>query len=109
MPKGKTPSEESYTFKCEIFSYGMLLWELCAQKFPYKNMEMKEIMAHVKSKDRETFEDFNNFTSSNGLYPYDNRESIAKGFIRIIESGEYIYYQVFFEWCKISLINQILF
>src|SRR3954468_24570616 len=28
-----------YTFKCEIFSFGMLLWELCAQKLPYCNME----------------------------------------------------------------------
>lgn len=91
MPKDLTPSDERYTFKCEIFSYGMLLWELGAQRFPYKNMEMKEIMSHVKSKKRETFEDFNTTSLSNGLYPSDNKESIAKGFTRIIDSGEYIY------------------
>lgn len=94
MPKDQTPSDERYTFKCEIFSYGMLLWELGAQKFPYKNMETKDIMDHVKSKKRETFEDFNT-TLINGLYPSDhpsdNKESIAKGFIRIIDSGKYIY------------------
>ncbi|GBB83279.1 hypothetical protein RclHR1_10000002 [Rhizophagus clarus] len=75
MPKDQTPSEERYTFKCEIFSYGMLLWELGAQKFPYKKMEMKEIMDHVKNKKRETFEDFNNTLLTNGLRP---SESIAK-------------------------------
>ncbi|CAB5381595.1 kinase-like protein [Rhizophagus irregularis] len=87
MPKDLTPSDERYTFKCEIFSYGMLLWELGAQRFPYKNMEMKEIMSHVKSKKRETFEDFNTTSLSNGLYPSDNKESIAKGFTRIIDSA----------------------
>ncbi|RIA83501.1 hypothetical protein C1645_809175 [Glomus cerebriforme] len=81
MPKNSKLSKEPYTFKCEIFSFAMLLWELGAQKFPYKDKEMKEIISHVTSKNRENFKDFN--PSNNGLY----HESIAKGFIRIIEGG----------------------
>ncbi|CAG8691238.1 6678_t:CDS:2 [Rhizophagus irregularis] len=46
-----------------------------------------KIMSHVKSKKRETFEDFNTTSLSNGLYPSDNKESIAKGFTRIIDSA----------------------
>src|SRR6266498_5050299 len=34
-------------------SFGMLLWELAFQKFPYKNMEISEIQKHVLSGKRE--------------------------------------------------------
>ena len=98
MPKEfNKPSKEPYTFKCEIFSFGMLLWELGAQKLPYEKMDMNEIMHHVKAKKRE---DFNGFNTRKELDP-DNNESIIKGFMRIIESGEYIYRKVSLN----SLIN----
>ncbi len=83
MPKDNQPSKEKYTFKCEIFSFGMLLWELCAQMLPYKSItEMKDIITHVMDKQRETFEAFNNLDSKN--------KSIPKGFTRIIKSGKYM-------------------
>ena len=67
----------------------MLLWELGAQKFPYKDMDVNQIITHVLAKKREKFDDF---YSNNGLDPFnDNNESIIRGFKRIIESGNYIY------------------
>ncbi|CAB5209047.1 unnamed protein product [Rhizophagus irregularis] len=42
-----------YTIQCEIFSFGMLLWELAFQRFPYKDMEISEIQKHVLSGKRE--------------------------------------------------------
>ncbi|CAG8747117.1 12980_t:CDS:2, partial [Gigaspora rosea] len=36
-----------YTQKCEIFSFGMLLWELAYQKIPYKEKSAKEIRDYV--------------------------------------------------------------
>ncbi|GBC04009.1 hypothetical protein RclHR1_05460012, partial [Rhizophagus clarus] len=42
-----------YTIQCEIFSFGMLLWELAFQRFPYKDMEISEIQKHVLTGKRE--------------------------------------------------------
>ncbi|RHZ90114.1 hypothetical protein Glove_8g22 [Diversispora epigaea] len=42
-----------YDYKCEIFSFGMLVWELINEKVPYKDKSFKEIQEHVKSKKRE--------------------------------------------------------
>ncbi|CAG8574921.1 8807_t:CDS:2 [Ambispora gerdemannii] len=50
-----------YTTQCDIFSYGMLLWELGHAKKPYENMTIKEIKEHVEKGNREII----NF----GLYP----------------------------------------
>ncbi|CAG8553048.1 7086_t:CDS:2, partial [Dentiscutata heterogama] len=41
--------ENTYTFSCEMFSFGMLIWELCYEKMPYENLEIKEISDHVIS------------------------------------------------------------
>ncbi|CAI2167195.1 5919_t:CDS:2 [Funneliformis geosporum] len=80
MPKDNQPSKEKYNFKCEIFSFGMLLWELGAQMLPYKSMEMKDIIAHVMNKRRETFEAFD--------HDHRNDKSpIFRGFMRIIKGA----------------------
>ncbi|RIA79162.1 kinase-like domain-containing protein [Glomus cerebriforme] len=50
---------EPYTYACEMFSFGMLLWELSFNRIPYKNMEYDEIIEHVLSGKRETL-DFEN-------------------------------------------------
>ncbi|CAG8485287.1 12379_t:CDS:2 [Acaulospora morrowiae] len=42
-----------YTVQCEIFSFGMLLWELAFQRIPYKGMEVQDIQKHVKGEGRE--------------------------------------------------------
>ncbi|PKC62104.1 kinase-like protein, partial [Rhizophagus irregularis] len=42
-----------YTIQCEIFSFGMLLWELAFQKVPYIDMEISEIQKIVLSGKRE--------------------------------------------------------
>ncbi|RIA93087.1 kinase-like domain-containing protein [Glomus cerebriforme] len=42
-----------YTTQCEIFSFGMLLWELTFEKIPYKGWEVERIMDHVIKGGRE--------------------------------------------------------
>ncbi|RHZ63719.1 hypothetical protein Glove_328g19 [Diversispora epigaea] len=42
-----------YTHKCEMFSFGMLVWELCYQMIPYEGMKLSEIQDHVKNNGRE--------------------------------------------------------
>ncbi|CAG8736643.1 1383_t:CDS:2, partial [Acaulospora morrowiae] len=53
MPKDNKTPPEKYTYKCEVFSYGMLLWELAFQKLPYLGMDGMTICEHVKSGKRE--------------------------------------------------------
>ncbi|KAF0545748.1 kinase-like protein [Gigaspora margarita] len=43
-----------YNNQSEMFSFGMLLWELCYQKIPYKGMDLTKILEHIKNKKRET-------------------------------------------------------
>ncbi|RIA88011.1 hypothetical protein C1645_776035 [Glomus cerebriforme] len=45
-----------YTTQCEIFSLGMLLWELDFQRKPYEEMTMMEILKHVSNGGRETLD-----------------------------------------------------
>ncbi|POG60396.1 kinase-like domain-containing protein [Rhizophagus irregularis DAOM 181602=DAOM 197198] len=52
--KPKKTEEARYTIQCEIFSFGMLLWELAFQKIPYEGMSMLDIQKHVLKGKRET-------------------------------------------------------
>ncbi|CAB5386953.1 unnamed protein product [Rhizophagus irregularis] len=45
-----------YTIQCEIFSFGMLLWELGFQRKPYENMDFMEILNHVLNGGRESLD-----------------------------------------------------
>ncbi|CAG8505821.1 12566_t:CDS:2 [Funneliformis caledonium] len=42
-----------YNIKCEIFSFGMLLWELTFEKTPYQGWDMERVETHVKAGKRE--------------------------------------------------------
>ncbi|RIA89121.1 kinase-like domain-containing protein, partial [Glomus cerebriforme] len=42
-----------YTIQCEIFSFGMLLWELGFQQKPYENKSLTKILEHVLNGGRE--------------------------------------------------------
>ncbi|RIB18828.1 hypothetical protein C2G38_2183527 [Gigaspora rosea] len=66
--------ENSYTFSCEIF--GMLIWELCYEKLPYENLEIKEISDHVLSGKREKL------SLKNYSNPID--KEIQQEFVKII-------------------------
>ncbi|CAG8790658.1 12110_t:CDS:2, partial [Acaulospora morrowiae] len=35
-----------YTYYSEMFSFGMLLWELCYERVPYEKMAVQEIQEH---------------------------------------------------------------
>ncbi|RHZ83982.1 hypothetical protein Glove_86g134 [Diversispora epigaea] len=76
--KMKDPKNVRYTFKCEIFSFGMLLWELLFQKIPYENKDMNQIKDHVLKGGRETI--IMNFSSQ------ENRK-IQNKFFKIIISA----------------------
>ncbi|CAG8547433.1 815_t:CDS:2 [Acaulospora morrowiae] len=52
----KSSAHVPYTVQCEIFSFGMLLWELAFQRIPYANMEMTKILEHVVNGKRERFD-----------------------------------------------------
>ncbi|CAG8526903.1 16752_t:CDS:2 [Acaulospora morrowiae] len=43
----------SYTPKCEVFSFGMLLWEFAFERIPYMCFRMEKMKAHVLSGKRE--------------------------------------------------------
>ncbi|CAG8705152.1 10498_t:CDS:2 [Acaulospora morrowiae] len=43
-----------YTYYSEMFSFGMLLWELYYERVPYKKMNVQEIQEYVINKGRET-------------------------------------------------------
>ncbi|CAG8443961.1 6766_t:CDS:2 [Dentiscutata heterogama] len=57
MRKSLKGGTQRYNHQCEMYSFGMMLWELCHQRFPYDDMEdISEIQEHVLSKKREAFE-----------------------------------------------------
>ncbi|CAG8443160.1 7207_t:CDS:2 [Diversispora eburnea] len=87
MPKGNSPIKEPYTFKCEIFSFGMLLWELAFQKFPYKSMQMQEITEHVLAGKREEL-DFSSTDSSEIIMIFRGViEALIKDLFRIFSES----------------------
>jgi hypothetical protein len=47
------PEIPRYTTQCEIFSFGMLLWELAFEKIPYQGWDVKKIAKHVAEGHRE--------------------------------------------------------
>ncbi|GBB84210.1 hypothetical protein RclHR1_10830001 [Rhizophagus clarus] len=46
----------TYTVNCEVFSFGMLLWELGFQRIPYESMSTIEILKHVLNGSRESLD-----------------------------------------------------
>ncbi|GBB95585.1 hypothetical protein RclHR1_02570019 [Rhizophagus clarus] len=47
------PINSRYTTQCEIFSFGMLIWELAFERIPYQGWETKKIVMHVAEGRRE--------------------------------------------------------
>ncbi|PKY44641.1 hypothetical protein RhiirA4_400151, partial [Rhizophagus irregularis] len=39
--------KSKYTTQCEIFSFGVLLWELAFEKIPYRSLEVDKIRDFV--------------------------------------------------------------
>ncbi|RIB14147.1 kinase-like domain-containing protein [Gigaspora rosea] len=68
-----------YTSKSEIFSFGMLIWELCYEKIPYENMSDEKISNHILNGKREE-------TPISKSYN-DNDEKIQKGLIELIKGS----------------------
>ncbi|RIB28442.1 kinase-like domain-containing protein [Gigaspora rosea] len=81
---GSIPSEADaglfpYTQKCEIFSFGMLLWELTYQKVPYEDDLMQSIIDKITAGKREECKVFS------GL-EYEN-DNIQNNLISIIKKA----------------------
>ncbi|GBC01763.1 hypothetical protein RclHR1_04320004 [Rhizophagus clarus] len=45
--------ESNYTTQCEIYSFGILLWELAFEKIPYRSLDVFRIIDHVIGGGRE--------------------------------------------------------
>ncbi|RHZ83162.1 hypothetical protein Glove_99g178 [Diversispora epigaea] len=54
-----------YTFKCDIFSFGMLLWELAFERVPYRGWDDLMIAKHVSAGNREKISFKNRIIHSN--------------------------------------------
>ncbi|CAB4392279.1 unnamed protein product [Rhizophagus irregularis] len=52
-PEKMIDKNTRYTAKCEIFSFGMLLWELTFEVSPYQGWDMDKVQAHVLQGKRE--------------------------------------------------------
>ncbi|CAJ0649023.1 553_t:CDS:2 [Entrophospora sp. SA101] len=77
------PNLQPYDFPCEMFSFGMLLWELTYQQVPYKGKGSEKIKDHVLSAwevlphDRPTFDEVMDILT--GLWkPYESCNYSAK-------------------------------
>ncbi|RIB12393.1 kinase-like domain-containing protein [Gigaspora rosea] len=51
-------SKKGYTMFCEIYSFGMLIWELCYEKYPYSGQDwdddlVKKVSDHILNRGRE--------------------------------------------------------
>ncbi|KAF0445618.1 kinase-like protein [Gigaspora margarita] len=76
----KTSTNSGYSRKCEIFSFGMLIWELCYEKIPYQGLEFTEIMEHVLKGMREETKLYKlkNIKNSDDLIIYKELIKIVK-------------------------------
>ncbi|CAG8802585.1 15704_t:CDS:2 [Gigaspora margarita] len=70
-------NEQKYTFHCEVFSFGMLIWELCYEKIPYDGWNIQKISDHVLSGQREKL--------LRGKFKKEVDKTIQEEFIKIIE------------------------
>ncbi|CAG8835519.1 23277_t:CDS:2, partial [Gigaspora margarita] len=68
-----------YTFNCEMFSFGMLLWELCYEKLPYSDWNIKQISDHVLNGKREKI--------LKGKFANPDDREIQLEFIKIIQDA----------------------
>ena len=49
-----------YDHKCEVYSFGILLWEIAEEKTPYKDFkDIITITEFVRNKERESFSENN--------------------------------------------------
>ncbi|CAG8502144.1 13494_t:CDS:2 [Rhizophagus irregularis] len=49
-----------YDTKCEVFSFGMLLWELAFERIPYQGWDAQKIKDHVLKNNRENIDSIKN-------------------------------------------------
>ncbi|CAG8508129.1 12177_t:CDS:2 [Gigaspora rosea] len=87
-----------YTQQCEIFSFGMMLWELCFEKVPYHGKDMGYITNHVtkggrekiplysggkEEKEKEIYTEFIKIIKMAWAHDPDERISIGKLYIML--------------------------
>ncbi|CAG8768052.1 935_t:CDS:2 [Gigaspora margarita] len=78
----KYSNKKSYTFSCEMFSFRMLIWELCYERIPYKPLETEKVADYVLSGKREKL--------TSRKFDNANDVNIQKKFNEIINKGNRI-------------------
>ncbi|RIB23417.1 kinase-like domain-containing protein [Gigaspora rosea] len=68
-----------YNFECEMFSFGMLIWELCYERVPYEGWDVPRIKDHVLQGKRENV--------SEGIFKNSEEKEILIEFIKIIKKA----------------------
>jgi hypothetical protein len=52
-------SNIKYDYKCEVYSFGILLWEIAEEKTPYENYKDVKKIVNLGEKYREPFSENN--------------------------------------------------
>ncbi|KAF0458277.1 kinase-like protein [Gigaspora margarita] len=73
------PEYSKYNFESEMFSFGMLIWELCYEKVPYEGWDEPRIKDHVLKGKRENV--------SEGRFKNSEEKEIQIEFIKIINKA----------------------
>jgi serine/threonine protein kinase len=69
-------SNIKYDYKCEVYSFGILLWEIAEEKTPYENCkDVKEIVNLVGEKYRE---------------PFSENSQMPEKFKNLVFNGQYV-------------------
>ncbi|CAB5361312.1 unnamed protein product [Rhizophagus irregularis] len=82
-PEKLKDNKYRYDHKCEIFSFGMLLWELTFERKPYENMDLEKISNYVINGGREKIQ----FEQIGLASPNSPDAKIQKGFEEIIREA----------------------
>jgi serine/threonine protein kinase len=81
-PEKLSNYKAKYTTQCEIFSFGVLLWELAFEKYPYRSLEVDKIKDFVTKGGREKIK-FGKFTP----------KEIQENYKKIINDSKYYFHQ----------------